>query len=315
MGNLAHGRRWRWWAAWALALGGCGKAAQTRAPASWVVCYHPDIDAAALAGYDVVVVDSAWRGDVAHLRQPGVAVLAYLSIGEIHDTRPYAADLRRQGLLLRDNPNWPGAFVVDVRDGRWHDRVVNDLAPALRRRGFDGFFLDTAESPLHLESQDAKRYPGMRAGVVALLARLRRSDPGARIVVNGALELAPALRNEIYEFAVESSLTDWDFGRQQARWRRGDERAWALNRARAARQAQPRLRLYTLDYWDPSDTAGVARIYAEQRAAGFVPYVATIGLDRVVPAPGPARLGPSPVPGLPAAATPAQPAAAGPPRP
>lgn len=43
----------------------------------------------------------------------------------------------------------------------------------------------------------------------------------------------------------------------------------------------------TLDYWNPADTAGLRRIYRAQRANGFLPYVATVELDRLVPEPGP----------------------------
>jgi endo-alpha-1,4-polygalactosaminidase (GH114 family) len=51
------------------------------------------------------------------------------------------------------------------------------------------------------------------------------------------------------------------------------------------RRKHPALRVYTLDYWDPADTASIARIYATQRANGFVPYVATTALDRIVAEP------------------------------
>jgi hypothetical protein len=47
----------------------------------------------------------------------------------------------------------------------------------------------------------------------------------------------------------------------------------------------PRLRLFTLDYWDPEDSDGLAEIYRAQRCAGFIPYVATPDLTRIVPEP------------------------------
>ena len=54
----------------------------------------------------------------------------------------------------------------------------------------------------------------------------------------------------------------------------------------AAKARRPKLRIMTLDYWDPEDAEGVSRIYREQRANGFEPYVATIKLDRIVTEPG-----------------------------
>jgi len=50
----------------------------------------------------------------------------------------------------------------------------------------------------------------------------------------------------------------------------------------AVQKRRPGLKIFTLDYWDPADIAGVTRIYREQRANGFEPYVATVELDRIV---------------------------------
>ena len=48
------------------------------------------------------------------------------------------------------------------------------------------------------------------------------------------------------------------------------------------RRLNPKLRLYTLDYWEPTDRAGIAKLYGQERKAGFIPYVATIDLQRIV---------------------------------
>ena len=49
-----------------------------------------------------------------------------------------------------------------------------------------------------------------------------------------------------------------------------------------AQRRNPALRVFTLDYWDPSDAEGLREIYHRQRAQGFSPYVATIALDEVI---------------------------------
>jgi polysaccharide biosynthesis protein PelA len=49
-----------------------------------------------------------------------------------------------------------------------------------------------------------------------------------------------------------------------------------------ARQANPKLRICSLDYWDPDARKEIRRIYRVERANGFAPYVATRELDRVV---------------------------------
>jgi hypothetical protein len=56
---------------------------------------------------------------------------------------------------------------------------------------------------------------------------------------------------------------------------------------RAAQTRQTQLKLYSLDYWDPADHAGILDIYAIQRAHGFVPYVSTHTLMQIIPEPAP----------------------------
>ena len=52
-----------------------------------------------------------------------------------------------------------------------------------------------------------------------------------------------------------------------------------------AARRQPNLKVLTLDYWDPADADGIASLYRSARSAGFVSYVATIELDRLVAEP------------------------------
>ena len=60
---------------------------------------------------------------------------------------------------------------------------------------------------------------------------------------------------------------------------------WQVERMRDAQRRDPKLRLFTLDYWNPDDPRGIARIYAQQRTNGFIPYVGTPDLTRIVSAP------------------------------
>jgi len=263
-------------------------AACSSPPRTWVAFYGADTPPELLQDYGVVVVDSAFQGSIAPLKRNNAKILAYISLGEMNVQRAQFAAAQAQGLLLVENPNWKGAWMVDVRDERWHKLVVDDMAPPLIARGFDGFFLDTIDSALHLEETDAVRYAGMRKAAIQLLQRLHARYPEARLLLNGALPIAGQLRGAVDWVAVESSMTTWDFATRTARWRTRDESAWVKARLDKAKTENPDLLIFTLDYWDPDDRAGLRALYREQRARGFIPYVATIALDRVVPEPAPA---------------------------
>lgn len=251
-------------------------------PRNWVACYHAEVPPESLRGFDLIVVDGAYRGDVARLKRDGAVVLAYISLGEVASSRPHFDRAKAAGLLVAENANWPGAWMVDVRKPAWHAMLVDEVAKGLLARGFDGLFLDTVDSSLNLEKSRPKEFAGMGAGVVALVARLRARHPAMALMLNGALPLVGPLRDHVTMVAMESSFTTWDFATRRARLRTPDELAWVRNVVAKARDANPDLKLFSLDYWDPGDAQGLRSIYRHQRAQGMIPYVATIALDRVV---------------------------------
>lgn len=254
----------------------------SQTPRTWAACYRADIAPERLKGFDLLVLDGGYRGDIARLKRDGATVLAYVSLGEVASSRPHFARAKAAGLLVQENSNWKGAWMVDVRKSAWHDLVVDEVVQALLARGFDGLFLDTVDSSLQLEKTRPAEFRGMGAAVVALVSRLHRQHPRMQLMINGALPLAGALRGQLKMMAMESTLTAWDFKTGAARWRTADERQWVANVVGKARAANPDLKVFSLDYWDPADDSGLRRIYRQQRDAGMIPYVATIALDRVV---------------------------------
>lgn len=294
------GRRgWNWLLPFVLAtaakgLWGCsGRAAHETpvVPRNWVVFYGTDTAPESLRGYDVVVLDGGFQGRIDLLKDEKTSVLAYLSLGEVNTQRSYYGTAKDRGLLVAENPNWPGAWMVDVRDPRWQAMLVDEVAADLLGRGFDGLFLDTIDSALYLEETQPQKFAGMRKASITLITRLHERYPQARLLLNGGLPLAGPLKGKVDRLAIESTVTTWDFATGTARWRTPAERAEALQRLQQARKDNPALTIFTLDYWNPTDLAGIRSIYRQQREQGFVPYVATLALDRVVPEP----LDPTPV--------------------
>jgi endo-alpha-1,4-polygalactosaminidase (GH114 family) len=84
----------------------------------------------------------------------------------------------------------------------------------------------------------------------------------------------------------ESVMTEIDFEKKAYRLAAREVYRQQVEWLQAAKSRQPKLKVYTLDYWPPEDAAGTARIYAEQRRNGFIPYVSVKDLDRVLKEPG-----------------------------
>jgi uncharacterized protein (TIGR01370 family) len=246
--------------------------------------YYGLQDDAALADYEVLVLDSDFEPALVN-RYRARFKLGYLSLGEVHSSRGYAGHMEKMGLLLSGNPNWEGARYVELRDPRWKARVVNELIPGILASGFNGIFLDTLDSAEFLESSDPGRFKGMTDAAADVVKTIRARFPRITIMVNRGYAVMPKIAQDIDMLLGESvcSTFEYDSGKY-VRVKPADIR-WQLDRMQEARRVKPSLQLFSLDYWDPADSAGVARIYEEQIAQGFSPYVATIDLRQIVPRP------------------------------
>lgn len=270
-----------------VAFAGAGGDARAADPPSlpWTAYYAADLPASAFYGYDLVIFESDRHPPIEPLIDRGKQVLGYISLGEIHQTRPYFAEAKAEGLLLMENENWKGSYFVDVRDPRWTRRVVEKLVPAILHRGFQGIFLDTLDNPPHLQRIDPKAYAGMSEAGARLVRTLRRHYPRMPIVMNRGYDLLPMVERDIDMILGESVYADYDFA--QKRYQRVEEATYRLqvDLLTGSARRQPKLKILTLDYWNPDDAAGIAEIYRIQEANGFHPYVATVELDRLVPRP------------------------------
>ncbi len=274
----------------ALAVAGSGRAAgsaQSPAPAAaatsrWAVCYTDAPTSFDLAAYDLVVLDPDRHPPLAPMVERGRTVLAYLSLAEVTESRSYFAELRQRGLLLGAHPYWDEAHYIDLRRAEWTRMVVEDLVPRILATGFSGIFFDTLDDAEYFETKDPSRYRGMRRAAAELVRSIRHHYRDAVLMVNRGYDLMPEIAGSIDILLGESVLSTFDAGRKSFRRVPAEDAAWQIGALRAARARNPKLRLFTLDYWDPADAQGVRQLYREQRANGFSPYVSTPALDALV---------------------------------
>lgn len=248
--------------------------------AKWAVYYSDQAVPEDFGGYRLLVFDADRHPEIAPLAKTGAIVLGYLSLGEVHRSRAWFPEV---GVLLGENPNWPGSHYVDVRDAQWRNLVMTRLVPAILAQGFHGVFLDTLDDPIELERRDPQGRAGMVEAAVELVKDLRRKFPSMTIMMNRAYALLPSVGESIDIALGESVYGTYDF--QSKVYRRVPEAEYR-EQVRLLKQARrPSLRICSLDYWDPGDREGIRKIYRLQRANGFEPYVATVGLDQIVKEP------------------------------
>jgi polysaccharide biosynthesis protein PelA len=248
---------------------------------TWIVYYAAAPEAAGdLARFDVVVLDPHGHPPLTLVKRHGSVVLTYVSLGEVNRHHPSFPAIAREPWVLAANPSWPDARLLDVREpayGRWLlDRVV----PAALAGPVNGLFLDTADSALHLERTDPVRFAGTAAALERVLVEMKRRNPRALLMINGGLPLAERLPAVVDAVALESIWTDYDFKAKAYRVRPAEEaESRAALLARVVAMGVP---VFTIEYTEAERGAPwPAELIRRSRARGFIPYVSTIGLDRV----------------------------------
>jgi len=241
----------------------------------WAVTYAAVPEPAALSGLDLVALEPDLAPD---LRRVDARAVGYLSLGQINRSRPYWREARDAGFLVEPSASWPDAWRVDPRSAAWQAMVLNEIAPFIIERGFQGFLLDTLDDADFL---DTHGFTGARAAMGQLVARLRRRFPSALIVANGGLSLLPDIAPQLDALVVESVWTGYDFGAATYFRRTPGEAAARAATLREVR-AQTGLPVLPLEYAALEDAPTRAWIYETARSAGFDPYVSTIALDRII---------------------------------
>lgn len=209
-------------------------------------------------------------------------VLAYLSVGEAAEYRPYwqrAWATTPPPWLGQANPEWPQAHLVRYWMAEWRKHLFEAPVSGLdsiRKTGFDGVFLDRVDA----YQQWTTEHPGAAEDMVALVASLashaREADPGFLVVGQNSEEL---LADQLYRAAISAvSKESLLYGRNgQGTPNTEEQVSWSLRfLSQARRDGKPVL---VIEYLD--DPAGTADARSRLARWGFQPFFATRVLDRL----------------------------------
>ena len=181
------------------------------------------VERLAVCGRDWIVLDAAFGGDTPWERaeldairrgQPGRKIIAYISIGEAEDYRPYwRKEWGSKGRLTAaapawlgaENPEWKGNYRVKYWHAEWQKLMLAAVDDAMTR-GFDGVYLDIVDGFETFE-QEGKEFIDDRVNpetkqsyrrdmvdwVKAIAARVRAKNPATLVIPqNGSQLLAHA---------------------------------------------------------------------------------------------------------------------------
>lgn len=227
-----------------------------------------------LAAFDAVVLEP----DHAPLPLPAAkrtAWFAYVSLGEVHPTRPYFG-LIPASWKLGVNPAFDSTVIDQAQPG-WAEFFCETIVRPLWDRGFRGFFLDTLDS-YHLAAKTGAERARQEAGLAEVVARLKRKFPEAKLIFNRGFEILPKVHGLAYAVAAESLYRKYDHGAKKYAEVPAADREWLAGQMKRV-QSEYKLPAIFIDYV-PAAERGLARATAKRIAAdGFIPWVSTPGLD------------------------------------
>jgi cysteinyl-tRNA synthetase len=172
------------------------------------------------SGRDWIVLDAAFAGDTPWEQadldairsgKAGRKVVAYISIGEAEDYRPYWQPEWGSGgkrtaaapaWLGIENPEWKGNYQVKYWNAEWQKLMLAAIDDAMGR-GFDGVYLDIVDG-FQTYEQGADNYLDDRMNpetkqtyrrdmvdwVKAIAARARAKNPAALVIPQNGSQLA-----------------------------------------------------------------------------------------------------------------------------
>jgi cysteinyl-tRNA synthetase, unknown class len=187
-------------------------------------------------GRDWIVLDAffdtaePWeRTDISAIRagQSGRKIIAYISIGEAEDYRPYwRKEWGGQGKLTavapswlgKENPEWKGNYSVKYWQGDWQKIILAAIDDAMNH-GFDGIYLDIVDGFEAFEKSDENRVNpetnqsfrrDMVDWVKIIAVRARKNTPDALVIPqNGSqLLLQEDYLNTISAIGIEDLYTN-----------------------------------------------------------------------------------------------------------
>jgi len=247
--------------------------------------YGKDIPWNELSAFDIAVVEpdhvslplkptglptkgNGWLGTRTEL-------LAYLSVGEIHPSRPYFRHFP-SAWRAGENTAW-GSVVVDQSRPEWVEWFMTHAVRPLLKAGYRGFFLDTLDSFQLVAKDDAARLR-QTDGLIRVVRAIKAEFPEAKLIFNRGFEILPEVHGLAYSVAAESLFQGWDAGAQRYTVVTESDRNWLLGQLNRVKN-EYRLPVLAIDYVAPGN-----RVLARQTAKritelGFVPWIANPALD------------------------------------
>jgi len=240
---------------------------------------HPPAEA--LLRHTVCILDPAAKADLKPGQAKGNTFYAYLSLVEVAATSPKLATAKALGVRFAgENTAW-NSRLMDVTQPAWRRFLLEELAAPAAALGYDGFFLDTADSlsllPKDIDSAKAQ------AAMLDAIRTLKQRWPEKKIILNRGFDLLPELKSALAGLLVESVYQSFDPATQRYKAVPPAGTRWLEGKISQAQGLG--LVVYAVDYVNPVQLQLAGKTALKLRSLGVVPLVTTPDLSGQILAP------------------------------
>lgn len=235
--------------------------------------YGPDIPWNELSAFDMAVIEPG-QAHSPPADQVG-KVYAYVSLGEVQPSRPYAAGIK-DAWRLGVNRDW-NSVILDLSNPDLRHYLIENVIRPLWDKGYRHFFFDTLDSYQRAVPSQAGR-EAQRQGLETLINQIAETFPGATFILNRGFELLPAVHKHVDAVAAESLYRGWLPGEHRYQDVSQSDRKWLLDRFKEARQRYG-IPGIAIDYVPPTDRDQARAVAKKIRADGVIPWVTDPALD------------------------------------
>jgi len=237
---------------------------------------NPPIDE--LSQFDRLVLepDNINDNELKGLTEHGATAYAYLSVGEVGATRSYAASVKDEWILGK-NDVW-NSKVLDLSNPGWTEFLMRRV-DTLVRSGYSGLFLDTMDS-YHIYASDPEQKKRQEIALGSFIKKIKQRHTGIRLIANRGFEVLEQAGPYLEAIAAESLFASWDNSAQRYVDVSEADRQWLLGKLNAAKK-QYNLDVVSIEYLPPERREEARQVATSVANLGFTPWVSTPALDYI----------------------------------
>lgn len=234
-----------------------------KAPSNWLIFNGEHLDFHASKRYNPVIFSVDKHPNLKALKESNTTLFARISLHSVNTQADWFPTAEKHNLLLENTHTNDDVYWINIDDSIWRKQIIENIIPSILRKGFDGIVIESLDD---IAVDTSKTLTAKN-----LVKTIRYHYTSMPIILMGKSKIVSHLASDVNGVIVESSFN-----------KNNNQLKDAITHVKHAQRLNPKLRVYSLDFWDKNDNEGLRHIYHTQRRNGFMPYVATPSLTEII---------------------------------